>query len=271
MIQDGVRIAEDDARRSAHVWHLLGADASHEGTPPAQLIPRVVVQYWHDLAELPADVAECIDTWTPLIERGFRRVLFDDATARAFIASLLGRTYVAAFDRCSHPAMRCDYFRLCWMLFRGGFYVDADECYLGGICDGVFTDGRLKVQPLCYDLSTESMVPASAFLNNEEPSTERIYYVNNNPLIAPPGHPVMRMALDRATRLLLRAESSRDIQATTGPGNLTASLVQHSIDREDSEPRDFTFLFEWDAISTSRWPLSYRADERNWRVWSSAR
>ena len=26
-------------------------------------------------------------------------------------------------------------------------------------------------------------------------------------------------------------------------------------------------LGEWDFISVSRWPLSYRNDERNWRLW----
>lgn len=271
MIQHARRVAEDDAHRSAHVRDLLFDDASHGLALPTRPIPRVIVQFWHDPAEVPSDVAECIDTWRPLIERGFHHALFDDATARAFISRFLGSTHTAAFDRCRHPAMRCDYFRLCWMLLRGGFYVDADECYLGVDCDELFADGRLQVHPLCYDLSTGSMIPASDLLNEEEPSAERIYYVNNNPLVAPREHPVIRLALERATRLLLHSNPSRDIQSTTGPGNLTASLVRHSVSRGEAKPRDFAFLFEWDAISVSRWPLSYRGDERNWRLWSAAR
>jgi hypothetical protein len=166
--------------------------------------------------------------------------------------------------------MRCDYFRLCWMLLRGGFYVDADEWYLGTNCDELFTDPALKVQPLCYDLSTETMVPAATFLKKDDPSPGWIFYVNNNPLIAPRDHPVIRLALDRATQLLLRPKPPTDIQATTGPGNLTASLVQHSVDRGAAQPRDFAFVAEWNSISVSRWPLSYRDDERNWRLWQPA-
>jgi mannosyltransferase OCH1-like enzyme len=234
---------------------------------PAAQIPRVIIQFWHDSADVPSDVSECLDSWAPLIECGFRRFLFDDDTARVFISKFLGSTHATAFDRCRHPAMRCDYFRLCWMLLRGGFYVDADEWYLGANCDELFVDGTLKVQPLCYDLSTETMVPAAVFLNEDEPSPEWIFYVNNNPLVAPRVHPVIRLALERATRLLLHPKPPTDIQSTTGPGNLTASLVRHSVDRGEAQPADFAFLAEWDSISVSRWPLSYRNDERNWRLW----
>ncbi len=264
-------IAEDDALRSAHVRQRL----LHNGPDrcprfPTVSIPRVIVQFWHSSADVPSDVSECFDSWGPLIERGFRRVLFDDDTARDFIFRFLGRSHAAAFDHCGHPAMRCDYFRLCWMLLRGGFYVDADELYLGVNCDELFVDDTLKVQPLCYDLSSAEMVPASVFLNTADPSPDWIFYVNNNPLVAPRGHPVIRLALERATRLLLRPKPPTDIQSTTGPGNLTASLVRHSIDRGDERARDFAFIVEWDSISVSRWPLSYRNDERNWRLWKPA-
>ena len=59
-----------------------------------------------------------------------------------------------------------------------------------------------------------------------------------------------------------------DIQSTTGPGNLTASLVQHSIASSFlGKVRDFLLVTKWDDLSISRWPLSYRDDERNWRLW----
>lgn len=267
MIRHAVGDAEDDAQRSAHVQRLLSCSTARRTPLPAAPIPRVIVQFWHDSADVPQDVSECLDSWGPLIECGCRRVLFDDDTARVFIAKFLGSTHAAAFDRCLHPAMRCDYFRLCWMLLRGGFYVDADDWYLGVDCDELFADGTLKVQPLCFDLSSETMVPAAVFLNEDVPSPEWIFYVNNNPLIAPRDHPVIRLALERATRLLLHSKNPTDIQSTTGPGNLTASLVRHSIDRGDEQQPAFAFLTEWDSIAMSKWPLSYRYDERNWRLW----
>jgi hypothetical protein len=30
-------------------------------------------------------------------------------------------------------------------------------------------------------------------------------------------------------------------------------------------------LPDWDEVATSRWPLSYRDDERNWRHWNPQR
>ena len=232
--------------------------------------PRVIVQYWHDSDAVPDDVRECLNSWEPLTGQGFKRVLFDDSTARAFIASQFGSSEVAAFDRCPHPAMRCDYFRLCYIFRHGGFYVDADEVYQGGDLRSWFCDGKLKIQPLCYNALNDTMVPTSEFIRSQTCSLGWIFYVNNNPLIAPASHPIIRLALARSTRILLsHADGRLDIQSTTGPGNLTSSLVRHSIAHKlAGKTQDFLLLTNWDAVSVSRWPLSYRHDERNWRLWN---
>lgn len=166
--------------------------------------------------------------------------------------------------------MRSDYFRLCYILKNGGFYVDADEVYQGGDCRSWFLDNRLKIQPLCYDTLSGTMIQADVFIGDHDDFSDWIFYVNNNPLIAPASHPVIRLALTRATELLLSHRNDRfDVQDTTGPGNLTQSLVRHAIaSKEACEARDFQFLNNWDAMSVSRWPLSYRDDERNWRLWN---
>lgn len=113
------------------------------------------------------------------------------------------------------------------------------------------------------------MVNTADFLTNPCDSPNLIFYVNNNPLIAPAGHPVIRLALERSTQILLtQAGDSWDVQSTTGPGNLTASLVGHAIEFERAgAARDFALLTDWDIVSVSRWPLGYRSDERNWRLW----
>ena len=265
-------VAEDDDLRSRHMRHLI------QGVPPTEsdmrpvpvTIPKVVIQFWHDGDSIPADVRECLDSWQPLTNQGFKRVLFNDSDARRFIAKHFGRGYVAAFDRCHHPAMRCDYFRLCYLVLHGGFYIDADEFFQGGDCRPFFRDNRLKMQPLCYDTSAGTMVQNDTFTKIQNESPQWIFYVNNNPLIAPASHPVVRLALARSTRILLsHKEKQLDIQSTTGPGNLTASLVKHAIASELSgRARDFSFLAKWDTLAVSRWPLSYRNDERNWRLWS---
>lgn len=259
---------EDHAHRSHVIQWLLHQPPSgpsrQAGPEPA--IPRVLLQYWHDLAALPGDVAECLRTWKPLEKHGFEIELFDDERARRFIAANYGPSHVAAFDRCYHPAMRCDYFRLCYVLSRGGFYVDADEVYQGTGWEGLVQDGRLKLQPLCYDTSTHQMVDPDDFLHDTNVPSGRIFYVNNNPIVAPPGHPLLRLALHRSTELLLDSRETPEIQSTTGPGNLSASLVRHVARlQKEGAAWDFAILRDWRSVSECRWFLSYRNDDRNWR------
>ena len=263
-------IAEDDQLRSLKMRQLIFEESPNERQFAPMRIPKVLIQFWHDTSELPSDVLECIDSWKPLESQGFRRILFDDLKARRFIFKHFGRRSVTAFDRCHHPAMRCDYFRLCYMVRHGGFYVDADEFYQGGNCEYLFNDSLIKIQPLCYDISDATMVPVDIFTKEQNDSPHWIFYVNNNPIIAPAAHPLTRLALSRSTELLLSDEEvPLDIQSTTGPGNLTASLVKHAVASAlAGRERDFSLLDNWETLSVSQWPLSYRNDERNWRLWN---
>ncbi len=261
--------AEDDDARSSYARNLIQTP-QNSPTPwsgAGDTIPKVIIQFWDNLSRLPKDVQECLDTWRPLVSDGFSRLIFDDQTARRFIIAEFGPAHAKAFDLCYHPAMRCDYFRLCYILSQGGFYVDADELYRGADCNHLFIDHRLKIQPLCYDTETGQMVQPDMFLTNRQFSPKWIFYFNNNPIISPAGHPVIRIALQRATRILLASEKLPDIQSTTGPGNLTASVVRYAVSQEfDNKPLDFLILPNWEAISVSHWPLSYRDDVRNWRL-----
>jgi hypothetical protein len=146
--------------------------------------PRTIVQFWHDLKELPKDIEECIASWSRWTTSGFTHCLFDERSAKAFIGDALDARHARAFDRCYHPAMQADYFRLCYLLIEGGLYVDADDVCVGTQISWLFDDGRLKLQPLCYDIASEAMVNTTNFLciGAYEPSW--IFYVNNNPLQA---------------------------------------------------------------------------------------
>ena len=263
------KLANDHAFRSSYIRQLVQGPDNHSATdhPCKATIPKLIIQFWHDPQDLPKDVLDCLNTWSPLESIGFTRLLFDDELASKYISENLGARYLKAFKRCHHPAMRCDYFRLCYILLHGGFYVDADEVYSGRNFEDYFCDSRLKVQPLCYDKTTGTMVQTRLFLNERKSSPSWIFYINNNPLISPPNHPVIHIALKKANRLILADSGRLDIQSTTGPGNITPSLVEHALSCEHAnEPRDFQILPDWDEISTSVWPLSYRSDDRNWRL-----
>ena len=262
-------LANDHAFRSSYVRQLVHGSNNLNAVDHSRtgVIPKLIIQYWHDPQDLPADVQNCLESWSPLESIGFTRLLFDDELASKYISAHFGDRYLQAFNRCHHPAMRCDYFRLCFILLNGGFYVDADEVYSGRNFDDYFCDLRLKVQPLCYDTTTDTMVETQLFLSERTFSPSWIFYINNNPLISPANHPVIDIALNRANRLLLTNSGKADIQSTTGPGNVTASLVEHALSCErTNEASNFQILADWEEISTSVWPLSYRSDDRNWRL-----
>jgi hypothetical protein len=272
---DAERIANDDGLRSNYVRELLWEAEDDTPSPAANQIPTMIMQFWDNALAIPGDVAQCLETWrSAAANAGLTYTLFDDTSAERCIANTLGSAFADAFARCPHPAMRSDYFRLCYIFRYGGLYVDADDVYEGDGLRSCFDDGRLKVQPLCYDVLSDRMVPSEVFREPQESTSSWVFYVNNNPLAAPPFHPIVRLALARATALLVGNSDVRfDVQGTTGPGNLTRCLVRHALAVEASQPRarDFLLLPDWDEIATSRWPLSYRDDERNWRHWNPQR
>lgn len=233
----------------------------------ARKIPKRIVQFWDNLDRLPGDVGECIETWRKTEEQGFERLLFDKQQARDFIHRKLGQRYKRAYDRCYHPAMQSDYFRLCYILVEGGCYIDADDVYTGSQIQHLFSDWRLKIQPLCYDTATHMMVPPPLFTKLGANAASWIFYFNNNPLIASSGHPVIEYALAQATLSLEKdvANSLPEIQSTTGPGNLTKSIFDAATENSKIE-QALLVLCNWEDIARSRWELSYRNDARNWRL-----
>lgn len=124
---------EHHRRRSEFIRKLVQrpSDQRFINNRCRQPTPKTIVQFWHDLGQLPPDVEECFRSCTVWETSGFEHRLFDERTAGAFITSSLGARHKRAFERCYHPAMQADYFRLCYVLVEGGFYVDADDVCVG--------------------------------------------------------------------------------------------------------------------------------------------
>jgi hypothetical protein len=263
---------EDDRLRSAFIRDLtlqqlnLSVTLSTAEPSHSVRIPKTLIRYWHDPSDVPEDVRACLNSWDRLGEEGFQFRMFDDVSADLYIANEYGAREREAFARCRHPAMRSDYLRMCFVLAEGGLYVDADDVLLGEGWRYIFRDGRLKVQPLCYDIPSSRMVSAAEICRPDLLRDGRIFYVNNDPIAAPSDHPVLRRALARATERLLGGAKFPEIQSTTGPGNFTAALAAHARElRMGGLPFDFELLANWEAIAETRWELAYRGDARNWR------
>ena len=152
-------------------------------------------------------------------------------------------------------------------VIEGGCYIDADDIYSGAEINYLFDDSRLKIQPLCYDISSSSMVSPSVFTEVGEYSNSWIFYFNNNPIIAKSKNPIIERALSNATSLLETDINNTlpEIQSTTGPGNLTKAVTDFLTENNTVE-EILLVLKDWENIAESKWPLSYRNDARNWRL-----
>ena len=72
--------------------------------------------------------------------------------------------------------------------------------------------------------------------------------------------------LSRVSKLLIDriGTASAEIQATTGPGNLSKAIFECGTTSGIAES-ELVILRDWDSLAVSRWPLSHRGDARNWR------
>ncbi len=258
---------EHHRERSEFIRRLVQQSRAAQASDQKALgIPNTIVQFWHDAEQLPEDVKECISSWSRWKACGFNHLVFDMAGAAQFISRSLGPDHARAFTLCYHPAMQADYFRLCYLFVKGGMYVDADDVCIVTDIASLFEGRRFKVQPLCYDITSDTMVPPTDFLQPGVSVESWIFYFNNNPLIACQGDPFVKRALERATQLLNSAADGEfpEIQSTTGPGNL--SRIVFEMGTAFTIDDRIQILNDWDSIAVSKWPLSYRRDERNWRL-----
>ncbi len=264
-----IETSENDGLRSNFVSELIQQKSEDKiAGCYKNLIPKVIVQFWDKVDALPPDVSKCINTWKEREVEGFQHLLFDEIRAIEFISTELGSEYVDAFNACYHPAMKSDYFRLCYIYVNGGMYVDVDDIDCQQDITSLFSDDRLKLQPLCYDIESDSMIEPKHFTQKNAFSDKWIYYFNNNPIISAPENPIVGYALNRATNRLRQSDGEfPEIQSTTGPGNLTASVVAFLFDNKSFPISNYISIrTDWNAIASTVWQLSYRNDKRNWRL-----
>lgn len=171
-------------------------------------IPRRIVQYW-DSANPPESVVEIMDSWSDLPDTEYHR--FNSRMARKFIREIYGKQYERAFTLANNPAEGADFFRLCYLRYHGGVYVDADDRFHGEL-ETLFPEG---VGLLCF--------------------REGFGALANNVISTMPGHPAIVHACEMAAEALL----SRDNESTwskTGPGLLTRAVACYLVtpERKDS-------------------------------------
>jgi hypothetical protein len=265
--------SENDLKRSESIFSILQDASQIDNRKPlsSNPIPKKIIQFWDCSDSIPEDVKKCMVSWHLLREKGYSYTLFNEQSARDYISVNLNQEHLLAYDNCYHPAMQSDYFRLCYIYCTGGMYVDTDDVHTGLNIDSCFTNSKLKLQPLCFDIETNHMVSTQSFINNNNLNKNWIYYFNNNPLISGPFNPIIGYALERSTNILLNIDCSNlpEIQSTAGPGNITASVVAAHLTSMTKCSDELEVITNWEQLSTTVWSLSYRNDSRNWRISNS--
>ena len=238
------------------------------GTPP---VLRQLNFFW-DSESPPDDVVQTIASWEKL-GPGFSRTRFDDRQALAFIEANYSQRYAEAFSWCGHPAMRADYFRLCYAFKAGGSYVDADDAYEGEGFEALLRSGaHLSLHPMVWDLEHQRNLGVEEWELAAGFRPDWGYYFNNAPLIAKPGSFAVEKALELATQNIQAAANGEpgrgfvDIHAMTGPAVLTTGIVWQALMAAAGRlvAQSLRPLFEWTNVAKMQ-GLQYKLDDRNWR------
>ena len=148
--------------------------------------------------------------------------------------------------------MRSDFFRICFLLIKGGVYIDADERCL---------------QPADSFFAGWEHVRFAACVSPDIP-----FYVHNSFIYAAPGHGILSTAFDlmiAAIRNDQRARRKTNIWYRTGPGLITRSVAQYlARSPQPATSGDVTLISEYSFRQFAETPkLNYkRAPEGNWRL-----
>jgi mannosyltransferase OCH1-like enzyme len=257
----------DEGEIRGLLFKALGYEALRHDTPKAAAspIPRVILQFW-DQPQPPEDIAGFIEEWRGVA--GFEHRLFDLKMATDFIDAHYGDKERAAFAYCHHPAMRCDFFRLCYLALHGGVYIDADARPKGRpLTEMLAVEAGLLLDHHCT--GDKRMISEQELRADDGRTSGWRHYFNNNPIAVRPGHTVIARALERATREILacKARDERcNIHWVTGPDNISIALFSDFEHADETKSIfDFAGIEDWLSYADQIWNVSYRNSNRNWR------
>lgn len=168
-------------------------------------IAKTIMQFW-DSGALPDDITPLVDSWKHH-NPDFQHRLFNDATARAYIAEHFPAPYLAAFNKCAIPAMRSDFFRYAYLYQEGGVYVDAAIA-----CNTALQEWLDFSRPL-----TLVRKPDGRIINGF--------------IVAQARHPFLKAVLDQCV-ININEKSSNNIWLVTGPGVINNLAKSQQLDNE---------------------------------------
>lgn len=226
------------ARKIIDRWITAAANTTHRRATP---VPKRIFQYW-DSATVPDDVAALVAGWQNVPD--FEHVLLSRTRALTLLRRQFGARVVTAFQRARHVTEESDLLRLCLIFKFGGIYSDADDRVTGDIAALAGLGSGLVV------------------------TREPIGAIANNTLIAPPGNPILGIAL----KMTVRALVSRDADGAwfkSGPGMLTRAAAVYLRDADPQEAQTQLSVLDGNRLRQFIQPhirLPYKKTVKYWNT-----
>ncbi len=175
------------------------------------MIPKNIIQFWHDQSLLPIDAKKAINqlkTSNP----DFNHFLFDDDHTVQVLLDSYPSAYLDIYCRNRIAASRCDLARLIFLYEYGGFYIDVSFDFLFSIeylfdcCNDVVLVQRDQIPKYKHS-------PEKAHCINSIIGTDK-----NSPFVAR----CIEVAFDN----LLSDRFPNQVNLMTGPGVLNEVLIE---------------------------------------------
>ena len=163
-----------------------------------QLIPKNIMQYWSD-SELSENLKILSRSWSEVYP-DYQYELYDRKKAIKFLNCYYEKKVVDAFEILRIPAMQSDFFRVAYILEKGGMYADLSH------------RAHKNIDEL-IDLNVDTLYvfkrPKSGIWNGF--------------IVAPKGNKSLELIFNRILENIARKDNSNAYQVT-GPGNFNRVL-----------------------------------------------
>lgn len=164
-------------------------------------IPKNILLFWHDKRP-PQDVEDSIEK-IKSFNADYNVQLFNSKMAREYIHDYYGALLTDLYERCClHRAMQADFFRICYLLKEGGFYIDID-CYTS--IDHICSYQNFA----CFLLFTRG-----------NPSC-----IDNDFIVCEPNSFIIASILERIEIHLTMRQKFSNVWEYTGPGAVTMAIM----------------------------------------------
>lgn len=217
-----------------------------------EALPQEIVLFWHDRI-LPQEIKNSIEA-IKQHNLDYSVLCFDSEQAYEFIRLYYGWDLADLYKRrCVHPVMQSDMFRVCYLLQKGGIYIDIDiECY--NHLDTIFAYQEFDCI-LSYTIGDPSCI-------------------NNDLIICMPKSPLLMACLEKIQHHLTEKRSFKNIWDCTGPGAFSMVILELLMEKIIASSTFLSPLDKLKLVSSDRIKrafnhaeLSYKeSSQGNWRL-----